>query len=56
MWVMKKKIKGNVYLYLYKSLWINGKPVSKYVRYLGPKDKVNKARLGLIIAEEESGK
>lgn len=40
MWVMKKKIKGKEYLYLYKSKWIDGKPVSIFVKYLGPKDKV----------------
>lgn len=35
-WIMKKQIKGETYLYLYKSRWVNGKPKNVFLRYLGP--------------------
>ncbi|MFC2154342.1 hypothetical protein ACFLRC_02530 [Candidatus Altiarchaeota archaeon] len=51
--MMTKKIKGRDYLYLYKTKWVNGKPKSKFVRYLGPKDSVDDEHIQKYIREEE---
>jgi len=45
MWAMTKKIKGNLYVYAYKTEWKNGKPKSTYVDYLGPKDQLTDAEI-----------
>ncbi len=38
--LVKKKIKGNVYLYLEETARINGKPTRIWQRYLGPESKI----------------
>jgi hypothetical protein len=40
MWAMTKKIKGQHYVYAYRTEWKNGRPKSIYVEYLGPKDQL----------------
>ena len=49
MWIMKKKIRGKNYLYLYKSEWVNKKPISKFVRYIGQEDKYAEGQLDKVI-------
>ena len=51
MWIMKKKIRGKNYLYLYKSEWRNKKQISKFVRYIGPEDKYTEGQLDKVIEE-----
>lgn len=53
MWVMEKKIKGREYLYLYKSVWENGKPRNKFVRYIGPKEKIPTEEVKRMVKESE---
>jgi hypothetical protein len=36
MHVVKKKIKGKIYLYMYESVREGGKVKKKYVSYIGP--------------------
>jgi transposase len=38
--LVKKKIKGNTYLYLQETAWINGKSERVWQKYLGPESKV----------------
>jgi len=40
--LVKKKIKGNVYLYLEETARINGKPTRIWQKYLGPEKKLKK--------------
>lgn len=53
MWVMTKKIKGREYLYLYKTVWRDGRPKSQYVKYLGGKNRYSEDLLKNIIQSEE---
>lgn len=38
MHVVKKKIKGNTYLYMYESYREGGKVKKRFVKYIGPED------------------
>jgi len=38
--LVKKKIKGNTYLYLQETAWVNGKSTRVWQKYLGPESKV----------------
>ncbi len=38
MHLVKKKIKGNVYLYMYESYRENGKVKKRFVSYVGPEN------------------
>lgn len=53
-YLVKKKVKGNVYLYLEESARVNGKPKRIWSHYLGPEKDVKKiSTLSLDIAEME---
>jgi len=53
MWVMKKKIRGRTYLYLYKSVWESGRPRNKFIRYIGPEESISEQAVKKIISEEK---
>jgi hypothetical protein len=56
MWVMVKKIKGREYVYLYRSVWRDGRPRNQFIRYLGPKDTLSEQEVKRIIKAEEENK
>jgi len=49
--LIKKKIKGNIYLYLAKNARINGKTKRIWEKYLGPENKINEQTELLIDLE-----
>jgi len=49
--LIKKKIKGNIYLYLAKNGRINGKTKRIWEKYLGPEDKINE-QMELMLDNE----
>jgi transposase len=51
--LIKKKIKGNIYLYLAKNARINGKTRRIWEKYLGPENKINE-QTELLIDPEPS--
>lgn len=52
-WVMKKQIKGKNYLYLYKTKWVNGKPKSVFIKYLGSANNLTDANIKKAKEEAE---
>lgn len=52
MYIVKKKIKGLDYLYIYKSQWRDGKPRNIYVDYIGPDNPENRRKAGKITKKK----
>ena len=53
MWVMTKRIKGREYLYLYKTVWREGRAKSIFVKYLGLKERLDTNKIKEIIEKVE---
>lgn len=52
MFVMKKKIKGREYLYLYKCVWRDGRSRNVFVRYLGPANHYTDSEIRGVLEDE----
>jgi len=53
-YIMRKLIKGHIYLYEYQSIRKDGKPTAKYIRYIGREDKAGKLGATGSVAETPS--
>ena len=50
---MRKNIKGREYLYLYKSVWRDGRSRNVFIRYLGPAERLTEPEIRRVIKDEE---
>ncbi len=50
-YLVRKKIKGNTYLYLEKRKWIDGSSRRTWQRYLGPEDSIDQAEISGMLTK-----